>query len=101
MGMTIYLSMQQTRAKDGSWNSMVSAHLNGQIFASIGICPYCLMSEEGTHMGIAPSGLKVWEKNGQIPPNTVTHPLFKLSYNCTKMSYNVCILHMGKDFTRF
>ncbi len=25
--------------KDGSWNSMISAHLNGQICANIGICP--------------------------------------------------------------
>ncbi len=29
---------------------MVSAHLNGQIFASIGICPYCLMGEEGSYI---------------------------------------------------
>ncbi len=36
--------------KDGSWNSVISAHINRQIFANIGICPYCSMGEEGTHV---------------------------------------------------
>ena len=35
-----------TLVKYGSWNSMISAHLNGQIFADLGICPYCFMVEE-------------------------------------------------------
>ena len=34
--------------KDRSWNSMISAHLNMQIFINIGICPYCFLGEEGT-----------------------------------------------------
>ena len=34
--------------KDGSWNSMISAHVNGQIFANMGICPYSSLGEEKT-----------------------------------------------------
>ncbi len=37
-------------AKDGSWNSMISAHPTGQIFVDIVICPYCSMGEESIHM---------------------------------------------------
>ncbi len=37
--------------KDGSWYSMISAHLNGQIFANIEICPYNSMCEEGLKLG--------------------------------------------------
>ncbi len=29
---------------------MISAHLNGQIFGNIGICPYCSKDEEGTQV---------------------------------------------------
>ncbi len=36
----------QQLVKDGSWNSMISAHNNGQIFADVVICPYCFMGEE-------------------------------------------------------
>ena len=28
---------------------MISARLNGQIFANIAICPYCSLGEEGKH----------------------------------------------------
>ena len=55
---------------------MISAHLNGQNFASIGICPYCWMGKEGTHIFslLTLFGLKVAQRNGQITPNTVTRP---------------------------
>ncbi len=43
----MFCKMQVTCAKDGSWNSMISAHLNRQIFANMGIRPYCSMGEEG------------------------------------------------------
>ena len=32
--------------KEGSGNPMISAHLNGQIFANIETTPYCFMGEE-------------------------------------------------------
>ena len=32
--------------KDVSWNYIISDHLNGQIFAIIGIFPYCSMGKE-------------------------------------------------------
>ncbi len=32
--------------KDGSWNSMISAHPTGQIFVDLMISPYCSMGEE-------------------------------------------------------
>ncbi len=34
--------------KDGSWNSMISAHINRQIFANIGMSPYRFLGEEGS-----------------------------------------------------
>ncbi len=48
-------------AKDGSWNSMISAHPTGQIFVDLVICPYCSMGEECN--------------DGQIPPESLTGPL--------------------------
>ena len=33
---------------------MISAHLNGQIFADLGICPYCFMGEESTFSASRP-----------------------------------------------
>ncbi len=36
--------------KDGSWNPMISAHLRGQIHASIETYPYCFMAEEAVHI---------------------------------------------------
>ncbi len=33
-------------SKDGSWNSMLSAHPIGQIFADLVICPYRFVGEE-------------------------------------------------------
>ena len=42
--MTVMMNVQTL--KDGSWNSMISAHPSGQIQADLGICPYCFMVEE-------------------------------------------------------
>ena len=61
---------------------MISAHLNGQIFASIGICPYCSMGKEHSlnvrkyphFLIVNPFKPKSCIKNGQITPNTVTRP---------------------------
>ncbi len=36
--------------KDGSRNSMMSAHPTGQIFVDLVICPYYSMGEESIHM---------------------------------------------------
>ena len=36
-------------SNDGSWNSMMSAHPNGQIFADLVTCPYCFMGEEESY----------------------------------------------------
>ena len=61
--------------KYGSWNSMISAHLNRQIFANVGICPYCFLGEEGhIFQTLTPVMPKMRISNGQIPPNTVTPP---------------------------
>ncbi len=47
LGYQIFLHLMGP-TKDGSWNSMISAYLNRQIFANIGICLYCFLGEEGT-----------------------------------------------------
>ena len=44
--MTCHISIEKhfsQQLKNGSWNSMISAHINRQIFANIGICPYCFL----------------------------------------------------------
>ena len=54
-------------SKDGSWNSMISAHINRQIFANIGMCPYCSMGEEEYFLIVSPfqpkSCIKKWANN--------------------------------------
>ena len=53
--------------KDGSWNSMISAHINWQIFANIGMCLYCTMGEEVYFLIVNPfqpkSCIKKWANN--------------------------------------
>ena len=71
--------------KDGSWNSMISAHINRQMFANIGMCPYCSMGEEGTQHSlyvrkepyfliVNPFQLKSCIKKWANKPHTVTRP---------------------------
>ena len=57
---------------------MISAHPNGQIFLDLVICPYCSMGEESIHIVqlLTPLSLKVAYKNGQITPDSMTHPWY-------------------------
>ncbi len=77
-----------SRLKDGPWNSMISAHPGGQIFADLLICPkaYCFMDKEvlptvrvsgKTYTCYILSLLthlqpEMSMKNGQIPPDSLT-----------------------------
>ncbi len=53
---------------------MISAHPSGQIFADLVICPYRFMGKESILSLLTHLQPEMSMKNGQIPPDSLTHP---------------------------
>ena len=82
--------------KDGSWNCMISAHPRGQIFADLGICPYCFMYEESSFWvpGNPPIPFLLkkipWSRPINQPPVDPHPPTFQYQKKVLDPHPNVC-----------